>query len=65
MPYTINQVQRRFRYNRIRGMQRSYRTYRGRGAANRYRMQRYIPIWYFRYGRYQRLRSSGYRRSRR
>jgi len=61
MPYTVGQVQRRFRYNRIRGMQRSYRTYRGRGAANRYRMMRYIPTWYFRYGRYQRLRTN-YRR---
>lgn len=48
---TLTNFQRRWRYARIRRMQRSYRR-----TPLRYRMARRVPTWYFRYGRYRRLR---------
>lgn len=48
-------LQRRFRQRRINYMMlRARRSFRM--TPNRYRAVRRVPTWYFRYGRYRRLR---------
>lgn len=56
---SLRQVQQRWRYRRIRRAMYSMR--RGYNTPARYRakwsgMMRRYPVWYFKYGRYKRLR---------
>lgn len=52
---TLRRFQQRWRYRRIRrGMYLAGRRYRM--TPVRHRIRRHFPNWYFRYGRYRRLR---------